>query len=348
MKPTNIKTVTIGCWGIIFPCLLAACDPTGTTDETETDRAIGFSATTTETSSPRAITESTTETLTGFGVFASYTGSADWNSDTDTPNFMYNQLVSRADQSAPWTYTPIKYWPNTPGEKLSFFAYAPHSGNTTSYISLSGNTRAGYPFITYTVPTDENSQIDLLAAPPQMNKKKTDGQKITFSMYHALTKVTIKAKNGESHTTKTITSLTISAPAGGTLTFHVPTSGEKPFTWSNISTTNTSFKAAVTTDNPISIENTPKDLCTFYLLPIGKPTSVSLTLDYTFSRPNSSDTDNTTATITLTDTPEWTPGTSLTYTLSVSGKELTIESADKNISWADGGTTEGEIETTTP
>jgi hypothetical protein len=348
MKPTNTKTVTIGCWGIIFPCLLAACDPTGTTDETETDRAIGFSATTTETSSPRAITESTTEALTDFGVFASYTGSADWNSTTDTPNFMYNQLVSRADQSASWTYTPIKYWPNTPGEKLSFFAYAPHSGNTASCISLSGNTQAGYPSITYAVPTAENSQIDLLAAAPQMNKKKADGQKITFSMYHALTKVTIKAKNGESHTTKTITSLTISAPAGGTLTFHVPTSGEKPFTWSNISANTSTFTAAVTTSNPISIENSSKDLCTFYLLPIGKPASVSLTLGYTFSRPNSSDTDTTTATVTLTDAPEWTPGTSLTYTLSVSGKELTIESTDKSISWTDGGTTEGEIETTTP
>lgn len=345
MKPTNTKTVTIGCWGIIFPCLLAACTPTGTTDETETDRAIGFSATTTETSSPRAITESTTETLTGFGVFASYTGSADWNSGTDTPNFMYNQSVTKINQT--WTYTPIKYWPNTPGEKLSFFAYAPHSTEATSYISPSGNTQTGYPFITYTVPTAENSQIDLLAAAPQMNKQKTDGQ-ITFSMYHTLTKVTIKSKNGESHTVKTITSLTISAPAGGTLTFRVPTNGEKPFAWSNISANSSTFTAAVSTGNSISVEDTPKDLCTFYLLPIGKPASVSLTLGYTFSRPNSSDTDNTTATITLTDTPEWTPGTSLTYTLSVSGKELTIESADKNISWADGGTTEGEIETTTP
>lgn len=37
-----------------------------------------------------------------------------------------------------WQYSPIKYWPNNPGNKVSFFAYAPYNENIKS---LSGSPR---------------------------------------------------------------------------------------------------------------------------------------------------------------------------------------------------------------
>jgi hypothetical protein len=66
----------------------------------------------------------------GFGVFATYSGTADYTVSSN--NFMYNQLVNYSEADAKWQYSPIKFWPNpTDGssandQKVSFFAYAPY------------------------------------------------------------------------------------------------------------------------------------------------------------------------------------------------------------------------------
>lgn len=122
----------------------------------------------------------------GFGVFATYSDGADYNSATATPNFMYNQQVQYS--SSAWTYSPLKYWPNetvndsqspaatgptgvATADKLSFFAYAPYvtkaaadadAATGTGIIGMSANNVAGDPTISYKVaPLPENS-VDLL------------------------------------------------------------------------------------------------------------------------------------------------------------------------------------------
>ena len=68
----------------------------------------------------------------GFGVFATYSGTADFTEATD--DFMYNQQV--AYNGTEWAYTPVKYWPNptngqaADAQKVSFFAYAPYATST--------------------------------------------------------------------------------------------------------------------------------------------------------------------------------------------------------------------------
>ncbi len=92
-------------------------------------------------------------TTNGFGVFAYYTGTADYTQNK-LANFMYNQQVTFTGPN--WIYSPIKYWPNeiqngavddqdndtgsdpatsanANGGKVSFFAYAPYV-----YVSTSG------------------------------------------------------------------------------------------------------------------------------------------------------------------------------------------------------------------
>ena len=104
---------------------------------------VGFSTSVGEPTMSRALT---TDNLTSMGVFASYTGQDDWNATTSKLNFMYNQQVSRANNSSPWTYTPVKYWPNTTTDKLSFFAYAPYVDESAaggSTPSFQGNTVDG-------------------------------------------------------------------------------------------------------------------------------------------------------------------------------------------------------------
>lgn len=70
----------------------------------------------------------------GFGVFAYYTGTNDYNSTT-IPNFMYNQRVNGVfdgETLTGWDYDPLKYWPNNvdaeghSNQKISFFVYGTH------------------------------------------------------------------------------------------------------------------------------------------------------------------------------------------------------------------------------
>ncbi|MBQ7273389.1 MAG: fimbrillin family protein [Bacteroidales bacterium] len=161
----------------------------------------------------------------GFGVFAFYTKEVDWAA-TDKPNFMYNQQVRHITSyaSAPtdytaskypseWYYTPLKYWPNgqnatayeanaTSADKLSFFAYAPHIATVNSVpaagqgiTEISGNTDAGVPVITFTVPAKAEEQIDLLWANPVLDAtKKTLAGRVELTFKHALAKLNIQVR----------------------------------------------------------------------------------------------------------------------------------------------------------
>lgn len=95
----------------------------------------------------------------GFGVFG-YQITDTWSSSgsSATPNFMYNQQVKWNSTSNAWEYDPIKYWPNgtdaanastgpsstatsNNNDKLSFFAYAPYVGLSTTDLSGVGITQ---------------------------------------------------------------------------------------------------------------------------------------------------------------------------------------------------------------
>lgn len=75
----------------------------------------------------------------GFGVYAYDQGATDilsYCKDRIDPNFMFNEQVTCPDTY--WQYSPVKYWPNNPGARLSFFAYAPYDPNLNR---LSGSPR---------------------------------------------------------------------------------------------------------------------------------------------------------------------------------------------------------------
>lgn len=116
----------------------------------------------------------------GFGVFAYYTPGEQYDAKA-TPNFMYNQKVTKSGTATAWTYEPVKYWPNEYGsdassdevDRLSFFAYAPWTevdpttGNVfgdqkKNIISVNKNTATGDPMIKYVVDTDPATSVDLL------------------------------------------------------------------------------------------------------------------------------------------------------------------------------------------
>lgn len=115
----------------------------------------------------------------GFAVFASYTGQE--NFLNQTMNFMYNQKVT-LDGSA-WKYFPLKYWPNNDGDKVSFFAYAPH--NVTGADPIDDQAQ-----VNFTVQDAVASQKDLVVADAVTNKTKQDiAGTVDFTFKHMLARV---------------------------------------------------------------------------------------------------------------------------------------------------------------
>lgn len=191
---------------------------------------------------------------TGFGVMAYYTKSDNFGTpsedNTQTPNFMYNQQVYwDKDATTPaWAYTPLKYWPNNSGDKVSFFAYAPYTGTfgDTNITSLSANNIAGDPTLTFVMDGDVSKQIDLLYADAkdESNKivdltKPGVGDLVKFNFKHALSRISFSRQllidNDDkilldANTTVTINSVTFSAMnfgISGTLNLHTGA-------WSNV------------------------------------------------------------------------------------------------------------------
>lgn len=135
-----------------------------------------------------------------FGVFAYYTEGSNYDGGTFTPNFMFNQKVEWNGTDA-WTYSPLKYWPNNPGDKLSFFAYAPYSEQLNGNIALAdgfNNTSTSAPALKYTLAANLADHVDLLWAEPVKNKTNQDillnnPDQVKFNFKHALSRIGFKA-----------------------------------------------------------------------------------------------------------------------------------------------------------
>lgn len=115
----------------------------------------------------------------GFGVFAAYTAQEAFSNQT--MNFMYNQKVKKS--GAAWTYDPLKYWPNNEGDKVSFFAYAPH--NVDGAVLDASKAQ-----ITFTVKDAVAEQKDLVVADAlKDNLKPSISDKVTFDFKHVLARI---------------------------------------------------------------------------------------------------------------------------------------------------------------
>ncbi len=148
----------------------------------------------------------------GFGVFACYTGLHGYSDSNVSPDFMYNEHVTSADNGNTWSYSPVKYWPNGEGEVdgntgsnkhyVSFLAYAPYSNdqspdqanNPADYCipTFSKQGEIGNPWLTYRLHTDVTKQVDLLYAchtntNPILDWTKPEiNTKVKFEFHHAL------------------------------------------------------------------------------------------------------------------------------------------------------------------
>ena len=263
------------------------------------------------------------DNLPSLGVLAYFTQGSGFNAASSTPNFMYNQIVTRGSGS--WEYTPTKYWPANSNDKLTFFAYAPH--NATG-LTLPGSTDAGYPSFTYQVQATEAAQADLLLAKPVPDKTASNGT-VNFSFKHALTRVVLNVEAGSGFTGVSINSLSIQTKKSGTVAFHSVTSPTDWMQWSNIASgagNDISCTATLPSSSNTITAGTTRKIATFFLLPVAAAgaTSESATLSFTYTMNGVGDT-RTVTDLALPSMTDWLPSTSIAYNLKISRDAVTAE-----------------------
>lgn len=132
------------------------------------------------------------------GVFGYYTGSAAWDG-TASPNFMYNQLVTKSGSA--YTYSPTKYWPNSDADHITFFAYYPYDAAGLSWKDHTDPAPAAYsnesvdlPLAAMDIQADAKDQVDFMYATVKDQTKTEGNDPVQFTFKHALTQVNLKAK----------------------------------------------------------------------------------------------------------------------------------------------------------
>ncbi len=131
---------------------------------------------------------------------------AEW-SNKAIPNFMYNQMVER-DQNTDgtyteWSYSPKKYWSTKPNDNFRFFACAPHD---CKGVELSNNTDEGAPKFAVSPHNRPANHRDFMTAEAQL---KNSGS-VTFNFEHKLAQAKIYvAHNGEEADTVKILGITV-------------------------------------------------------------------------------------------------------------------------------------------
>lgn len=146
----------------------------------------------------------------GFGIYAYFTGQKTFEeAKADaTPSYMHNQMVkwdaTLNNGNGGWTYTPIKYWPNRPDDKISFFAYAPYESNwqtgTKAGIVSSAATEKGIPYLSFTLKDKDNlkKMVDLVVADQRdQSYTSVNGGKVSFTFEHTLSRISFQAQLGD-------------------------------------------------------------------------------------------------------------------------------------------------------
>lgn len=142
-----------------------------------------------------------------FGVFGYQQGLEaieDYTSSNIAPNFFHNQWVKWNTEKTEWYYDAVgnigtKYWPNTPGHMLSFYAYAPYMALSTEYgvsnprLILNGDYNG--PALYYKMPTNLTQGIDLCwgqeygkTIAPVNKEKPAITENVKFNLKHALSR----------------------------------------------------------------------------------------------------------------------------------------------------------------
>lgn len=306
MKITHLPILMATC------TILTACNTDSEPEVICSDIPINFSASLPDTRTG----EFTDAALSSMGVFAYASGTGNYDEGSTQLNYIYNVEITKT--GAVWTPASPIYWPLNSNEKLTFFAYAPHTDKITAAggtLSIPAFKSAGYPQLTY---TNTCPDIDFLIAVPLTNLTKA-ASTVNFHMMHALTKVSIGVRNSGIRAKK-VTGLTLKAKRQGT--FSYPPSGVFKYQVGDEYVTYgeaTPYAVELPGNDATPVEN----IQSYHVLP--DRTGAVLTLTYK-EYADASDTTGTEYTVVVSDTPvtdigelpfsddiQWIPGISIAY-----------------------------------
>lgn len=311
--------------------LLAGCDKEEHQPPVvEGNVPISFSATALP-MQPASRAETTTDNILSMRVFASYTKSDNFG-PTSPMNYMYNQEVTRDDNTSPWKYSPVKYWPNKAGEKISFFAYSPHNQQD---ITLSPKTALGYPYIDYR--SGKYSSTDLVCASV---KDKTfaasSGGSVSFEMKHVMTRIKVSVVNKDKVKNMQLTHFGIGKHGDGRYSF-------ADESWSILGTPSRVNLSpdGITWPQSVPSDGTALDLLPhYYFVPTGNM-SDAMHPDFAiyYTAPGSTGASETIKLEKqpLPSTDKWLKGAYLSYKIVIEKKKLTV-TASAHPTWTDAGT----------
>ncbi len=192
---------------------LASCTLNEVTADRYENNAIEFSTYTGNAVTKGEVVDNAYIQANGFGVTAFYTEQSAWSAFTPAiANFMWNQSVTYSDPN--WTYTPVKYWPATANDKISFFAYAPYqaSANSNGIVLPAKDATSDLTSVGFTVQDVAENMVDFVAA-VAIDKQQTTSygaqEAVAFNFKHELSRLNFYAKLDENLVEKDITNIVI-------------------------------------------------------------------------------------------------------------------------------------------
>ena len=266
-----------------------------------------------------------------FGVFAFYTKAEGYNNTKDTPNFMYEQSIKKGAGEAEWTYSPVKYWPNTNGEQITFFAYYPAGKTgmtfqTTETSTAYSNSSKGFPDIKFEVQDKADEQVDFMYSTLVNQTKPETNAAIKFSFAHALSKVNIKAQMKETLNSETTVNIKSIALNNIYNTNTLKYTGSTPSWGWDTASNGQKYEITPTNISLASDGTTAIDITSFLMVPQtlstedGKKASITITYDVVTtdtSLPEGSSTITNTITTDITSTTEWKMNQQYVYTIQI-------------------------------
>lgn len=135
-----------------------------------------------------------------FKVWGYFTGGTEYYLGNQGADGVF---INHTSGQSDWNYktaTDMVYWPTAAGKTLDFYAITP-------------SENAAYQFngsnLTYTVPTDNAAQVDLMLAQANGQTKTTNAGKVALAFKHKLSQIVFKGITNNSRLSVEVKSITI-------------------------------------------------------------------------------------------------------------------------------------------
>jgi len=290
------------------------------------------------------------------GVFSFYQGPTKWDDITShVASFMNNQqmMAKTSNNTVSFTYSPTKYWPSNPNDKLSFFAYYPWNNlsNGSLDIGVENIEDASKMCLRFNVKDNPSDQVDLMLSDLIKDKTYQDTNnegKINFNFHHILSFVNIKLiidDNMKSIAKLKVNSAIISGlyNAGTCHPSYDQSSGKTIFAWTPYFKTGTSDQQYVLDASALSSTTSNQTGNILLMVPQQLSTNVVFTINYDIIFVDNNGNEkykytNNEQNVVLKNTgniTDWLPGKKYTYTFTIGLKPIKMDATTDE--WSNSG-----------